>query len=85
MAMSVIQVRLPDTIISLLERYVKDGLYSNKSDVIRDAVRRLMIDRQIGSIPDTGDSVKEVRAIRKILSKQVKSFKDLEEINKLCD
>lgn len=31
------------------------------------------------------DSVQEVKQIRKKLSKQVKSFKDLEKINKLAD
>ncbi|MFC1690988.1 hypothetical protein ACFL0W_02295 [Nanoarchaeota archaeon] len=41
---------------------------------------KLALEKQIGSIPNTGDSVKEIRKIRKILSKE--KF-DLTEINKL--
>jgi len=85
MTMSVTQVRLPKGLEEQLESLVKRGLYTNKSDAVRDAIRRLILDKQVGSIPNTGDSVKEIREIRKKLSKQVKSFKDLEEINKLAD
>ena len=41
---------------------------------------RRMLEKQIGSIPNTGDSVKEIREIRKKLSKE--KF-DLNELNKL--
>ena len=43
---------------------------------------KLTLDKMIGIIPNNGDSVKEVRKIRKKLSKQ--KF-DLDEINKLID
>lgn len=89
MAMSLTQARLPKRLIELTKDLVKRGYYSSKSDVIRHALRKLVLekqmfalDKQIGSIPNTGDSVKEVREIRKILSPQIKSFKDLEKINK---
>ncbi len=36
--------------------------------MVRDAVRRLVLDKIVGIIPNTGDSVKEVREIRKKLS-----------------
>lgn len=39
----------------------------------------------IGIIPNNKDSVKEVREIRKKLSKQVKTFNDIKKINKLLD
>ena len=82
MTMSVTQVRLPEGLEKELNVLVKRGLYSNKSDAVRDAVRRLILDKQIGSIPNTGDSVKEIREIRKKLSKE--KF-DLDEINKLAE
>jgi Arc/MetJ-type ribon-helix-helix transcriptional regulator len=82
MTMSVTQVRLPEGLEKELDVLVKRGLYSNKSDAVRDAVRRLILDKQIGSIPNTGDSVKEIREIRKKLSKE--KF-DLDEINKLAE
>lgn len=78
--MAVTQVRLPEGLIKELDRLVDRGIYTNKSDVIRDALRRLILEKQIGSIPNTGDSVKEIREIRKRLSKE-KS--DIDEINRL--
>ena len=83
--MSVIQARLPQGLIDEIDTLVKNGLYSNKSDVVRDAIRRLAIKRMIGIIPNTGDSVKEIREIRKKLSKEIKNFSDIEEINKLIE
>lgn len=80
MSMAVTQVRLPRGLIKEVDKLVDKGLYASKSDVIRDAIRKLVLEKQVGSIPDTGDSVKEVRKIRKKLSK--KKF-DLDEINKL--
>ena len=70
MTMSVTQVRLPKGLIEEVDRLVEKGLYSSKSDVIRDAIRKLVLEQQIGSIPNTGDSVKEIRELRKKLSKE---------------
>lgn len=78
--MQVAQVRLPERLIEELDILVKKGFYSNKSEVIRDAVRKLILEKQIGSMPNTGDSVKEIRKIRKKLSKEKIN---LDEINRL--
>lgn len=87
--MEVVQARLPETLVNDIDDLVKKKKYHNRSDVIRDAVRRLTarerIHSMVGIIPNTGDSVKEVREIRKKLSKEIKSYADLEEINKLAD
>lgn len=80
MTMELVQVRLPEKLVSELDLFVKRGYYSSKSDVIRDAIRRLVLEKQVGSIPNTGDSVKELGAIRKKLSK---ADVDLTEINAL--
>ncbi len=80
MPMELTQVRLPEKLVQELDRFVKQGYYASKSDLIRDAIRRLLLERQIGSIPNTGDSVKEVRAIRNKLSKEEL---DINKINKL--
>ncbi|PLW79346.1 hypothetical protein C0585_08015 [Candidatus Woesearchaeota archaeon] len=85
MVMDTLQIRLSHGLVERIDNLVETGLYSNRSDVIRDAVRTLVLKNQIGSTPNTGDSVKEVREIRKKLSKDVNSFKDIEEINKLGD
>jgi putative addiction module CopG family antidote len=78
--MSVTQVRLPEGLLKKIDNLVEKGIYSNKSDVVRDAVRRLVLEKQIGSIPDTGDSVKEIRELRKRLSREKT---DLKRINRL--
>lgn len=85
MTMTTAQVRLPEGLMDEVDELVRKGLYTNKSEVIRDALRKLILERQIGSIPNTGDSVKKIREIRKRLSKEIKSVKDIEEINKLID
>jgi len=80
MTMAVTQVRLPEGLIKEMDKLVDKGMYTNKSDVVRDALRRLILEKQIGSIPNTGDSVKEIRELRKKLSKE--KF-DIDKINKL--
>lgn len=77
MTMVVAQVRVPEGLLDEIDVLVDKGFYSNRSDVIRDAVRRLIIERQIGSITSTGDSAKEVREIRKKLSKEKIDLKKL--------
>lgn len=81
MAMTITPVRLPNGILEKVDDLVSQGLYSSKSDVIRDAIRRLVLSKQIGSIKNTGDSVKEIKKIRKQLSKKAKEKFDLHEIN----
>ena len=78
--MEVVQVRMPKAVIAKIDSMVEKGYYSSSSDLVRDAVRRLVLEKHIGSISNTGDSVEEVREIRKKLSKE--KF-DLEEINRL--
>jgi len=85
MVMDTMQVRLSSGLVERIDILVNKGIYSSRSDAIRDAVRRLVLESMIGIIPNTGDSVKEVREIRNKLSKEVKSFKDIEEMNKLID
>ncbi|MBU1198832.1 MAG: ribbon-helix-helix domain-containing protein [Nanoarchaeota archaeon] len=64
----------------MIDSMVKRGIYSGRSEAVRDGVRKLTLKSMIGIIPNTGDSVKEVREIRNKLSKE--PF-DLDEINNL--
>jgi Arc/MetJ-type ribon-helix-helix transcriptional regulator len=80
MNMELTQVRLPSKLVAELDRFVKQGYYASKSDLIRDAIRRLLLERQVGSIPNRGDAVQQVRALREKLSKEEL---DLDAINKL--
>ena len=70
MTMQMTQVRLTKGLIEKIEDLVQKGYYPNKSDAIRDAVRRLVWEKEIGTLPNTGDSVQEVREIRNNLSKE---------------
>ena len=81
MVMDTIQIRLSHGLIEKIDDFVETGIYANRSDVIRDAVRRLVLDKLVGIIPNIKDSVKEVKELRKKLSKQ--KF-DLDDINKLA-
>ena len=82
MVMDTLQVRLSHGIVEKVDDLVETGIYANRSDVIRDAVRRLILDKLVGIILNTGDSVKEVKEMRKKLSKE--KF-NLEAINKLAE
>lgn len=78
----IIQVRLASGLIKNMDALVKTGIYSSRSEVLRDAVRRLVLDKLIGIIDNKEDSIKQIRKARKKLSKE--NF-DLDEINKLAD
>mgnify|MGYP001586775322 CR=1 FL=1 len=83
MVMDTIQIRLSHGLIERVDDLVDSGIYANRSDVIRDAVRKMVLEKLeklVGIIPNTGDSVQEIREIRKKLSKE--KF-DLDEINRL--
>ena len=82
MEMAVTQVRLPEGLIIEIDKLVDKGFYTNKSDVIRDAIRKLVLEKQIGSIQNTGDSVKEIRNIRKKLSKEKFNLNEINQLNK---
>lgn len=83
MVMQTVQVRLPKGLVKEIDAKVQTGRYANRSDVIRESVRRKNdIESLIGIIPNIGDSVEEVRKIRKKLSQE---DLDLVEINKLAN
>jgi hypothetical protein len=51
----------------------------------RDNMRKIALDSMIGIIPNTGDSVKEIRLIREKISKEIRSPTYLEDMNSLFD
>ena len=82
MTMDTMQIRMGQVLIQRVDVLVKTGIYSNRSDVIRDAVRKLVLNELVGIIPNKKNSIKQIRNARKKLSKE--KF-DLEEINKLAN
>ncbi len=80
MVMDTLQIRMNKELLKRIDAIVKSGIYSNRSDVIRDAVRRFVWEKEINSVSKKGDSVKLIRSIRNKLSKQ---NINLDKINKL--
>jgi len=76
--MDTLQIRMNKELLKRIDKLVKTGVYSNRSDIIRDAVRRFVWEKEVGSISSKGTSVEEIRKIRKQLS-QI----NLDEINSL--
>lgn len=80
MVMDTLQIRMNPELLKRIDAMVKTGIYSNRADVIRDAVRRFVWEKEIGSVTNKGNSVEMVRKARAKLSKE--KF-DLDEINNL--
>jgi Arc/MetJ-type ribon-helix-helix transcriptional regulator len=80
MVMDTLQIRMNTELLKRIDIIVKTGIYSNRADVIRDAVRRFVWEKEVGSISNKGSSEKEIKNIRAKLSKEKI---DLEKINNL--
>jgi len=80
MVMETLQVRMSKGLVEKLDRFVETGMYANRSDVIRSAVRQINWAAEVGTIPNRGSAVKQIRKARDALSKQKI---DLNELNKL--
>jgi Arc/MetJ-type ribon-helix-helix transcriptional regulator len=82
MTMQTMQIRINQELTKRLDSLVKTGIYQNRSEAIRDAVRRLVLKEMVGIMPDNQDSVKQIKSARKNFSKQKLN---LDEINSLID
>lgn len=83
MVMDTLQIRLSKGLLKAIDKLVKEGIYANRSDAIREAVRaKFFWESQIGSIHNNGkDSVEEIRKLRKKLSKEINTYEDIQKIN----
>ncbi len=80
MVMDTLQIRLNPALVERIDSLINEGIYSSRSDAIRDAVRRFVWEKEVGSISKKGNSVELVRKARAALSKRKI---DIEEINNL--
>jgi len=84
MAMELVQIRLSKEVIDQIDHLAKVEGYSSRSEVIRDALRKKIFSKelrnQVGSIPDSGDSVAEVKEIRRRLSRDDPDFSGLRDL-----
>ena len=77
MTEKITQVRLPIGLEKEMDSLISKGLYSNKSDLIRDAVRKLIFLKEIN---ETNNSVEQVKKVRSMLQNDEFS---IDEINSL--
>jgi len=52
MAMETVQIRLTEDLIRMVDRLVERGIYSSRSEAVRDAVRKLVVESEIGSLAE---------------------------------
>ena len=50
MVMATVQIRLTKKLVEKLGELVEEGFYPNKSEAVRDAVRRLIIEQELGEL-----------------------------------
>jgi Arc/MetJ-type ribon-helix-helix transcriptional regulator len=79
MVMDTLQIRMNKALLKRIDNLVETGIYANRSDIIRDAVRRFVWEKEVGSISNRGNSVEQMKKIRKNLSENI----SLDEINNL--
>ncbi len=77
MVMDTLQIRMNRGLVKNIDTLVKTGFYANRADLIRDAVRRFVWEKEVGSIKFRGDSVKQVRKLRDKLSKGKINLKEI--------
>ena len=46
MVMETIQIRLTKKLVEKLDKFVTEGYYPNRSEAVRDAVRRIILDHE---------------------------------------
>jgi len=83
MVMNTLQIRINKELVKMIDILVKTGVYANRADVIRDAVRRFVWEKEVGSMAYKGNSVEMVRRVRKKLSKEKIDLKKINEIERM--
>ena len=80
MVMEILQIRLSKGLVEKVETLLETGIYANRSDVIRDAVRRLSVSQLVGILPSKKDSVNEIRSLRRRLSHRKFDLKNINSV-----
>ncbi len=83
MVMDTLQIRMNKKLLKRVDSLVKTGVYSNRSDVIRDAVRRFVWQKEVGSISNKGNAVEQIRKIRKKLADEPIDIDEMNNFGKL--
>ena len=80
MVMDTLQIRINKELLRRIDSLVKSGIYSNRADVIRDAIRRFVWEKEVGSINNKENSIEQIRKFR---SNSLNEEVNLDKINNL--
>lgn len=69
MAMETVQIRLTEDLIRMVDRLVERGIYSSRSEAVRDAVRKLVVESEIGSLAEKRTGKTSVELIKEVRGK----------------
>lgn len=68
-AMETVQIRLTGDLIKMVDRLVERGLYSSRSEAVRDAVRKLVVESEIGSLAEKRAEKTSVELVKEVRGK----------------
>jgi len=68
-AMETVQIRLTEDLIKMVDRLVERGIYSSRSEAVRDAVRKLVVESEIGSLAEKGAEKASVELVKEVRGK----------------
>ncbi|MEM2104054.1 MAG: ribbon-helix-helix domain-containing protein [Candidatus Bathyarchaeia archaeon] len=68
-AMETLQVRLTEDLIKMVDRLVERGIYSSRSEAVRDAVRKLVVESEIGSLAANKTEKASVELVKEVRRK----------------
>ncbi len=69
MVMETIQIRLTSKLVEKLGELVKQGYYPNKSEAVRDAVRRLILEHELGELGEEMEHAEVKKQVAEKVSK----------------
>jgi len=67
--METVQIRLTEDLIKMVDRLVKRGIYSSRSEAVRDAVRKLVVEREIGRLAEKRAEKTSVELVKDVRGK----------------
>jgi len=68
-AMETLQVRLTGDLIKMVDRLVERGIYSSRSEAVRDAVRKLIVESEVGSLAEKKTEKASVELVKEVRKK----------------
>ena len=69
LAMETLQIRLTGDLIRMVDRLVEQGIYSSRSEAVRDAVRKLVVESEIGSLAEKKAEKTSVELVKEVRQK----------------